>query len=211
MKSKEEWKQEERQLSIEHMQLILDDLNEERRDSLITVLDYVAELEAKLNERADLAADIPVIAHNAELPQFDPVYVRTLQQAYSEMVTHTASIEDENKRLTELLRGDRMVVATRINHEYTNAKGVIRELQTENERLRAILENTRQQRDDAYQERVEAQRWQPVQDGECNLNVTEMITVSGKGKWLRCGDLVDNIEVGVTLPDDIRLCRKVQP
>lgn len=56
-----------------------------------------------------------------------------------------------------------------------------------------------------------AQQWQPVVDGECNLNVTEMITVSGKGKWLRCEDLVDNLEVGVTLPDNIRLCRKVQP
>jgi hypothetical protein len=41
-----------------------------------------------------------------------------------------------------------MVVATRINHEYTKAKGVIRELQAENERLRALLENTRQQRKD---------------------------------------------------------------
>lgn len=84
-------------------------------------------------------------------------------------------------------------------------------LKAENEQLSRILENTRTQRDEAYRERAAAQRWKPVDDGECNLSVTELITVSGRGKWLRCEDLADNLEVGVTLPDDIRLCRKVQP
>lgn len=60
----------------------------------------------------------------------DPADVTALQAAHD-------ALKDENKRLTELLRGDRMVVATRINHEYTKAKGTIRELQAENERLRA--------------------------------------------------------------------------
>lgn len=157
-----------RQDAIEHLQLIRDDLEEERRESLLTVLDYVTELETQLQQRADLAADIPTIKHNTELPQYDPVYVRTLQQAYSEMVTHTASIEDENKRLTELLRGDRMIVATRINHEYTKAKGVIRELQAENEQLRSILENTRQQRDVAFIE------WREANNIRCSITKQEI-------------------------------------
>jgi hypothetical protein len=198
---------DEQKEAIEYLELHADDLHEpteEMQRSIWIALGYILDLEVKLNERADLAADIPVITHNAELPQFDPVYVRTLQQAYSEMVTHTASIEDENKRLTELLRGDRMVVATRINHEYTKAKGTIRELQAENEQLRAILENTRQQRDDAYSERAEAQRWQPIidtyHDGLVEVEQDEKrLIVKFDGKPL------------MIYLNDVRLCRKVTP
>jgi len=127
----------------------------------------------------------------------DPADVTALQAAHD-------ALKDENKRLTELLRGDRMVVATRINHEYTKAKGTIRELQAENERLRALLENTRQQRDDAYQERAEAQRWQPIidtyHDGLVEVEQDEKrLIVKFDGKPL------------MIYLNDVRLCRKVQP
>lgn len=100
------------------------------------------------NETTD---NVTWICPDCQRVTVDPADVTALQAAHD-------ALKDENKRLTELLRGDRMVVATRINHEYTKAKGEIRELQAENERLRALLENTRQQRDDAYQERAEAQK-----------------------------------------------------
>jgi chromosome segregation ATPase len=100
------------------------------------------------NEKTD---NVTWICPDCQSVTVDPADVTALQAAHD-------ALKDENKRLTELLRGDRMIVATRINHEYTKAKGVIRELQAENERLRALLENTRQQRDDAYSERAEAQK-----------------------------------------------------
>jgi hypothetical protein len=121
------------------------------------------------------------------------------------------ALKDENKRLTELLRGDRMIVATRINHEYTKAKGVIRELQAENEQLRAILENTRQQRDDAYQERAEAQRWQPVAGEQTfPLRYGELI-VEDNGAYIAIDGGEALGEMHAWLPENVRMCRKVQP
>lgn len=45
----------------------------------------ITELERQLEQRANLCADIPEIKHTDKLPQYDPVYVRTLWQAYSEV------------------------------------------------------------------------------------------------------------------------------
>jgi hypothetical protein len=134
----------------------------------------------------------------------DPADVTALQAAHD-------ALKDENKRLTELLRGDRMVVATRINHEYTKAKGVIRELQAENERLRALLENTRQQRDDAYNERAEAQRWQPVAGEQTfPLRYGELI-VEDNGAYIAIDGGEALGEMHAWLPENVRMCRKVQP
>ena len=159
------------------------------------------------NETTD---NVTWICPDCQRVTVDVADVTALQAAHD-------ALKDENKRLTELLRGDRMVVATRINHEYTKAKGVIRELQTENERLRALLENTRQQRDDAYQERAEAQRWQPVTMDVIDRSKGDMrrITFDLDDGSVMISELITRFggysSVTIALPDDIRLCRKVQP
>lgn len=55
-------------------------------DIVIDLQQYITELEQR---RADLAADIPTVSTedraNPDLPMYDPVYVRTLQQAYCEL------------------------------------------------------------------------------------------------------------------------------
>lgn len=107
----------------------------------------IAKLETRLaaaeERRAELLADIPTIQHNAELPQYDPVYVRTLQQAYAELQA--------------------------------------------------------------------AQQWQPITGGE---QVGNGDTVND-GSVVNVG-FIDEVTgedcfASFVMPDDIRLCRKVQP
>ena len=56
-----------------------------------------------------------------------------------------------------------------------------------------------------------AQQWQPVSDEALCFDTADGITASASGKWLRCEDFADKTHVDILLPDNIRLCRKIQP
>lgn len=150
---------DEQKEAIEYLELHADDLHEpteEMQRSIWIALGYILDLEVKLNERADLAADIPTIQHNTELPQYDPVYVQTLKQAHDEL-----------------------------------------------ERLLQTAEDI-----------ISKQQWQPVANGEIKCVCTEtdcgtVLTVDSVGSHITISR--DNDELLMWLPDDIRLCRKVQP
>lgn len=114
--------------------------------------------------------------------------LRKMQARIAELQAAHDALKDENKRFTELLRGDRMRVATRINHEYTNAKETIRKLEAQ---LQA------------------AQQWEPLQyaavksESDSHLLIIEDTHVIGiEG---------DNKSLAMRLPDDYAICRKVKP
>lgn len=78
-------------------------------DIVIDLQQYITELEQR---RADLAADIPTITHNAELPQYDPVWVRTLWQAYNELqaAQQWQPVKAESGAKVEMFTDGRVVV-----------------------------------------------------------------------------------------------------
>lgn len=81
-------------------------------------------------------------------------------------------------------------------------------LKAENEQLSRILENTRTQRDAAYRERAAAQRWKPITYDIVKVKDYEIVI--DRGDELRIYH-VDSGDCILSLPDDIRLWRKVQP
>lgn len=113
---------------------------------------------------------------------------------YEAQAARIAELEAENARLTELLRGDRMVVATRINHELTTAQRRVVELE-------AAINGC-------------AGQWTPMQDGAhyCYCDEEDCIgewRIENNGSRLVIGD--GEGELSIELYDALRMCWQVQP
>lgn len=123
-----------------------------------------------------------------------------LQQAqtsaadYMILLSANADLKAENERLTELLRGDRMVVATRINHELTTAR-------RRNIELEAAINGC-------------AGQWTPMPEGAHYCGCSEEDCpgewrIENNGSRLVIGD--GESELSVEFYEAIRVCWQVQP
>ncbi len=155
--------------AIEHLEMMAQEiyeLSEDEQRTCVTILNYIAELEAEMHRLTDAGLNAAYTATDKTDECED--WIRTCEQKDVQIA-----------------------------------------------QLNAILANTREQRDAAYQERGElkaqlaqAQQWQPIEEnGSIRDGLVEIILKSDRMLVFFAND----VPIIVYLDNDVRLCKRVQP